>query len=154
MLIKIATNLRFPCSFEFALGFGAAMANPILGGTLWVEPALEFLACLAKINDFAHASLGIHEHATDKKAPILITCVCANYDDKVARFRVMILWLKTILNSVKASGSAERAAYMPSAHIIPIWTAPARQVNRIVNSWNSDHIRAETSVSAEMTWPV
>jgi hypothetical protein len=69
MLIKAATDLRFACAPEFALGLAAAMAKPILGGTLAMLSALESLACLTKIYNVAHFGLAIHEYARDEKAP-------------------------------------------------------------------------------------
>jgi hypothetical protein len=55
MLIKAATDLRFACATELALGLAAAMAKPILGSTLAMPLALESLPCFTKIYNIAHA---------------------------------------------------------------------------------------------------
>jgi len=54
MLIKTATDLRFACAPEFALGFAAAMAKTILGSTFALLPTLQCLACFTKIYNIAH----------------------------------------------------------------------------------------------------
>ena len=55
VLIKIATVLRVARASESTLCFAAAKTDTIFSGTLLVELALDFLACLTKIDDIAHA---------------------------------------------------------------------------------------------------
>jgi len=70
MLIKTATDLRFACAPEFALGFAAAMAKPILGSTFAPLPTLQCLSCFTKIYNIAHCQAKpTHEYARDEKAP-------------------------------------------------------------------------------------
>ena len=69
MLIKIATDLRVARASESTLCFAAAKMETIFSGTLLVELALDFLACLTKIDNIAHAGPSIHEHALDNEDP-------------------------------------------------------------------------------------